>query len=458
MSFDGEMPNELVRAVIDGRSLALVGAGLSRPVVRSNGRSLPDWRGLLREVLEIALADNIPLSGLDGDLSRAIEDGQLTLAAQELHDRLGSNAVTRILRNVFLDPAVKPTATHSRLVRIPFRGVLTTNYDTLIEGAAAVETGGRIPPVLTQEDLEEVQNPLRANGPFVFKMHGDINRPGTIVLGSHDYQEALFRRPGYRSFLETSFTINTVLFLGFGLADPDVDNMLDRLAAVFARNNEFHFALVPKGRFSLLEQRRLALDKRIRVIEYENRSGDHTDVYRFLDFLYELTAPGGKLRDEYRAKSASTHPEPSPEGRGASLMISYAGEDREFVERLAHDLQANGIRVWIDASMIQVGDSIVSKVNEAIASMDFVLVALSRAFFAKRWPKRELDAALFRESQAQRALVIPAVLDISSDEVRELSPLLGDRRYLDFGHSYEAALAELLRLLQRSRNDRAEAR
>ena len=302
MAFSGDIPNELITAIAQTRSLALIGSGLSRTVVRSTGKPLPNWAELLRELLDVARFEDPKLGGLSTDIESAINAGKLTLVAQELSERVGSANLGRFLRDIFLDPDVKPTHTHRSLVEIPFRGILTTNYDTLIEGAYTLLTEGRIPPVITQEDLDRVPNPLRTKGEFVFKIHGDINRPDTIVLGSHDYQEALFRRPGYRSFLETAFTVNTVLFVGFGLEDPDLDNMLERLASIFSRTNDEHFALAPEGRFSALERRRLARDKRIRIIEYDNATADHAQVGEFLSFLSDVTAPAGDLRQEYQGK------------------------------------------------------------------------------------------------------------------------------------------------------------
>jgi hypothetical protein len=170
MPFLGEMPNDLVKAVGEGRGVAFVGAGMSRSVTRRNGKGLPSWSELIQEMFNLSRPENSHLSGYEKDIKSAIASGRFLLVAQEISDQLGPSAVSRFLRDVFLDSALKPTEIHRRLVDIPFRGVLTTNYDTLIEGAYTLKMDGRIPPVFTQEDLEKIPNPLRIDGVFVFKV------------------------------------------------------------------------------------------------------------------------------------------------------------------------------------------------------------------------------------------------------------------------------------------------
>jgi hypothetical protein len=243
--------------------------------------------------------------------------------------------------------------------------------------------------------------------------------------------------------------VNTVLFLGFSLEDPDIDHMLDRLASVFSRTNEFHYALVESGRFSALEQRRLALDKRIRIIEYDNSDGKHEQVAEFLEYLYELTAPAGALRSEYERKMALlSQPKVATSSSYTSVFISYAGEDKPFVRKLASDLKKAGISVWYDAWMIRVGDSLVSKIEEGIRNADFMLVVLSKAFFAKNWPHAELNAALARENDSDSVFVLPIIID--EEAIKNMPPTLLRKRFLNFKSDYRKSLKELIATLKAS--------
>jgi len=263
--FRGIIPAELADALRTKRCILFVGAGLSAQVSRSNGAPLPGWSELLMEFLDWAISRQVRFWGDPEDIRKMIQKGNLLMAAQELQDRLDTAALGEFLDRVFRDNTVKPSSGHRMLPRIPFRAVLTTNYDSLIEGAYAIENGGNLPPVWTQEDLLFRPSPLRGNGFFVFKIHGHLDRPNSVVLGSRDYQDLLFRTPGYRQFLETLFATYTVLFVGFGGSDPNLEGVLDRLASIYSRTLDRHFILLPANRLNTTEKRRLALECRTSI-------------------------------------------------------------------------------------------------------------------------------------------------------------------------------------------------
>ncbi len=416
-------------------------------IKRNNGKALPNWVQLISELHEFARLENVNISSLDADISKAIQEGKLLIVAQEIEDHLPKETLNRFFRQIFLDTGVKPGDVHKQLVRIPFQGILTTNYDALIEGAYTLEMEGRIPPVFIQEDLEKIPNPLRTEDVFVFKIHGDIGRPDSIVLGSHEYQETLFRRPGYRSFLETLFTINTVLFLGFSLSDPDIDNMLDRLASIYSRTNELHYALIEKDRYSSLEKRRLALDKRIRVLEYDNDDGTHEQVFEFLTYLYELTDIEGELREEYDEKVQPIRlVQPAQKEKLGSIFISYSHKDKVFAERLISDLREEGVTVWYDHFNIRVGNSIISQIEEGIRSTDNMLVILSKNSVYSPSVLTELELANYKSFEMARPYIIPAILD--DEALSNMPKYLEIIVYLDFRKDYDSAFQMLIDALK----------
>jgi TIR domain len=74
------------------------------------------------------------------------------------------------------------------------------------------------------------------------------------------------------------------------------------------------------------------------------------------------------------------------------VFISHASEDKELVARpLAQLLTGSGLHVWLDENELRLGDSLRIKLDQGLAASQFGVVVLSRAFFAKDWPQRELD-------------------------------------------------------------------
>ncbi|HEY3462561.1 MAG TPA: toll/interleukin-1 receptor domain-containing protein [Gaiellaceae bacterium] len=111
------------------------------------------------------------------------------------------------------------------------------------------------------------------------------------------------------------------------------------------------------------------------------------------------------------------------------LFISHASEDKAgFVRELVGLLRERGLRAWFDEAELQVGDSLVSSIDDGLQRSRFGVVILSQAFFEKQWTRAELDALANRElSGADGVVVLPIWLDVGRDEVASYSPLLANK-------------------------------
>lgn len=106
------------------------------------------------------------------------------------------------------------------------------------------------------------------------------------------------------------------------------------------------------------------------------------------------------------------------------VFISHASEDKEsFVSPLVESLQDAGIRVWYDATTMQWGKGLREQIDNGIKRSKYAIVVLSRSFFSKKWPQRELDGILAKES-ITGATPLPIWYNITYEEVYEFSPTL----------------------------------
>lgn len=117
----------------------------------------------------------------------------------------------------------------------------------------------------------------------------------------------------------------------------------------------------------------------------------------------------------------------SSEIRRPSVFLSYSSKDKQFVRSLAHNLRKQKISVWLDEVEIRVGQSLIEKLREAIDSVDFVIVVLSRHSIRSAWVLKELDIAMMREITTRKTKVLPIL-----KEKVELPGFLEGKRYLDF--------------------------
>jgi hypothetical protein len=88
-------------------------------------------------------------------------------------------------------------------------------------------------------------------------------------------------------------------------------------------------------------------------------------------------------------------------------FISFAGNDRNFVDKISDDLQREGIRCWIAPEEMKMGDAIRQEVNQLIRIQDKLLVVLSKFSIESPWIQKELQAALAEERNQTRPVLFP---------------------------------------------------
>jgi hypothetical protein len=128
------------------------------------------------------------------------------------------------------------------------------------------------------------------------------------------------------------------------------------------------------------------------------------------------------------------------------LFLSHTGVDKPFVRRLREDLMAHGVqKVWLDEAEIDIGDSLVDKIEEGIKVSRYIAVVLSSKSINAPWVRKELDVAMNREIARGEVVVLPLLY-----EKCELPEFLRGKLYADFTDpkNYEEVLAKLLRRLR----------
>lgn len=128
----------------------------------------------------------------------------------------------------------------------------------------------------------------------------------------------------------------------------------------------------------------------------------------------------------------------------ANLFISHSSVDKPMVRRLATNLLADGVPVWLDSWELELGDSLLDKIYTGIESSGALLLAMSKNSTASGWVNKELNAALMKEQQLGRTFVIPARLDDCPLPLK-----IADRLYADFSSGFSAPLATLVQALKK---------
>lgn len=133
----------------------------------------------------------------------------------------------------------------------------------------------------------------------------------------------------------------------------------------------------------------------------------------------------------------------SHSGRNKQVFLSYAMDDKPVARRLAEGLRAAGLRVWFDEWELAVGDSIVPRIEQAVATSDLLLVLLSPRSVESKWVQKELSSFLARELKDRAITLIPALI-----EECEIPPVLADRQFLDLRKDFDKGLEQLISQLR----------
>jgi hypothetical protein len=271
------VPAELENAITTGRCAVFVGAGLSVAA------GYPSWATLLRNLIDKGHARSWRINASQAkELKKLLKDSdKYLLVAEELRERFGKEEFETQLVEIFRQDFA-PTASHLRLMDIPFTLAVTTNYDLLLEKAYMKKLNDW-PSAFTNLQPPEIAEALWRNEYFILKAHGDVKNRASFVITERDYRNVVFHSHGYRSALGSIFTKNTVLFLGVGLTDPELRLLLGYLHDAF-HGGTTHYALVPRASFSETVVNRWRKDFRVECLLYD-ASTDHREVGTFINAL-----------------------------------------------------------------------------------------------------------------------------------------------------------------------------
>jgi hypothetical protein len=192
-----EVAAELGERARRGPLAVFVGAGVSAAA------GLPTWEALVDELAE--------QSGLDGELREGLAKLPPQDSAALLARELGREQLESFVTERF-GPGEYALA-HALIADLPVQELVTTNYDPLVELAAA--DIGRDLKVLPFEDPEP-------GAPWLLKLHGDAAHPESVVLTREEYLQLGDSRAALAGVLQSLLMTRHVLFVGTSMLDDDL--------------------------------------------------------------------------------------------------------------------------------------------------------------------------------------------------------------------------------------------
>lgn len=123
------------------------------------------------------------------------------------------------------------------------------------------------------------------------------------------------------------------------------------------------------------------------------------------------------------------------------LFLSHSWKDKFFVNKLAEQLAARGVEVWVDSAELKVGDSLFQSISKAIADNDYFAIILSHNSVSSNWVQRELQLAMNLVLEKKNRRILPILI-----ERCEVPLFLRDLLYADFTDPryFDSALVRVL--------------
>jgi hypothetical protein len=308
MSFDlSTVPERLIEAAQQRNLVPLLGAGISRQAKKG---AFPNWRELLDFLISRAQAKKYIKKAEGNEMNRLLDKGQYLMVAEQLRYNLPTDEYTSLLKEAFNPVGAEPTEIHKALFRLNAPLILTTNYDLLIEDAYA-KVYGKNANVYTYRSSAEVQQSLQirqlTDRPIIFKLHGSIDEPSSIILTEQDYRRLIYQETGYRTVLSAVFVTHVVLMLGFSFSDRELTLMLETLRVSLKSQSSPDYIFLPEDAAGEVESRRFREDFGVEVIPFRPTKG-YPEVLHLVDYLISKAgqknkAPGKKKPVQKRGSS-----------------------------------------------------------------------------------------------------------------------------------------------------------
>ena len=194
----------------------MVGAGFSRNAEKSRPAApeIPLWS-------DLAIRMYLTLYPPSGDPSSPTvpaewsQPGSILSLAQEYEAAFGEKKLYELVETQLRDDYYKPGDFHGRLLRLPWRDVFTTNWDTLLERTRASVIQRAYGLVRTMDEIPSSPRPR------IVKLHGCLSMHNKLIFTEEDYRTyqthyAPFVNTVQQAMMETVFCL-----IGFSGDDPN---------------------------------------------------------------------------------------------------------------------------------------------------------------------------------------------------------------------------------------------
>ena len=194
----------------------IVGSGLSRHAQHftDSSKKMPTWQELGQR-----LQDELPIDPTQCGSSISVLE-----LAQSYETIFGRKALHEFLKKTIRCEEFTPQKMHQRFLKLPWREVFTTNWDTLLERQADQMYERLYELVRQPEDVGQTKTPR------IIKLHGSLDGIRSPVVTEKDYDDYEKKSAVFVNTVRQAMIEDTIILIGFSGNDPNFKKWLTWLS------------------------------------------------------------------------------------------------------------------------------------------------------------------------------------------------------------------------------------
>jgi len=230
-----------------------------------------------RMIDDLRDSESCETSALQG-LEAALKQGKLLEVAQAYRQRTRPDQFAAFIKGELDPPDISESKIHQVILKINFRGIITTNFDRVFERQSDL-----LAPLVYPQCLDDVDGFRRDR--FFAKIHGCLritpNLAENLVLTDESFR-SLRSNPKYQTILQSCIVMHPMLTAGFSLNDPDFLGLVSDLRESLGNSMPTIYSLM---RDPGTKPREDWLAKGVQIIPYSN----HSELVGFFQEMLELS-------------------------------------------------------------------------------------------------------------------------------------------------------------------------
>lgn len=260
--------------ILQNRSILFIGAGISKIA------GCYDWSSVVRELINHPdIKIKIQTDNIDG--SKLSKDEWIEYCLRTLQRVNKENEYWGILRKAIQWDVVLYQKNYLPLVKNvkqikPFPKVITTNIDDCLENTQLFNLSN-----IYYEPADFII--VNFNGEAIFHIHGyrdDLKN----ALWTRSSYISRYSDPTFKNFLLGVFSCHSIIFLGYGLSEIEIKNIIFEANSRNNNSDIEHFALIPTEDNLVLQDISVLKELyKINVITYGTRDELHNFLTQWVD-------------------------------------------------------------------------------------------------------------------------------------------------------------------------------